>query len=182
MKLTPELVRIHAHLCGDGVLSVYPSKEKDHKKRAQISYYNTNKRLIEEFQADMQKEFGVKMTYIPSRHRVAVQSLRIANFLLSLSDYKTNEWRVSVCIKNSSRELRLEWFKAFAHDDGYTPKDRNQIRLKCKNFDGLSDVKEMLDDLGFYSTLTGPNCDKTWFLNVRKEFELSNFVKIAVRK
>jgi hypothetical protein len=43
-------------------------------------------------------------------------------------------------------------------------------------------MKGMFDDLGFHSTLTGPNCDKTWFLNVRKEFELSNFVKVAVRK
>lgn len=182
MKLTPELVRIHAHLCGDGVLSVYHSKEKDHKTRVQISYYNTNEKLIKEFQSDMQKEFGVKMTYLPSRCRVAVQSLRIANFLFSLSNYKTSEWRVPDCIKSSSRELRLEWFKAFAHDDGYTPRDRNQIRLKCKNFHGLSDVKEMMDDLGFHTTFTGPNIDGTWFLNIRKEFELFDFVKKAVRK
>jgi len=182
MKITPELVRIHAHLCGDSVLSVYSSKEKDHKIRAQISYYNTNKKLIEEFQRDMQKDFGVKMIYIPSRCRVAVQSLRIAKVLLSLSKYKTSEWRVPNCIKKSSHELLLEWFKAFVHDDGYTSKDRNQIRIKCKNEAGLKDIKEMLDDLGFHSTLTGPNCDETWFLNIRKEFELANFVKEAVRK
>jgi len=182
MILTPELVRIHAHLCGDGVLCIYNSNEKDRKIRAQISYYNTNVELIKEFQKDMQKEFRVKMTYLSRRRRIAVQSLRIANFLLSLSEYKTEKWRVPVCIKEASRELRLEWFKAFANDDGYTPKDRNQIRLKCKNELGLRDVKEILDDLGFHCTLTGPNCDKTWFLNVRKESELLNFVKLAVRK
>ncbi|MBI4146653.1 hypothetical protein HY489_04935 [Candidatus Woesearchaeota archaeon] len=182
MLLTPELVRIHAHLCGDGMLCIYKSTEKDHRIRAQISYYNTNPALIASFQKDMHKQFGVTMTYIPRRFRIAVQSQRIARELLALSDYKTRTWRIPDCIKKAPCAFQIEWIKAFSHDDGYTPKDRNVIRLKCMNAAGLLDIKEILDALGIYNTFSGPNCDKTWFLNIRKEQELTDFVKVASRK
>ncbi len=182
MNLTPELVRIHAHLCGDGNLCIYKSNEKDHRRRAQINYYNTNPELIASFRADMNKEFGVKMTYSPRQYRLGVQSFRIANKLLSLSEYKTHIWRIPDCIKNLPRSLQLEWIKAFSHDDGYTPKDRNAIRIKCMNYAGLKDIQEMLHTLEIHNTLTGPNCDGTWYLNIRKEKELTNFVKTPSRK
>jgi len=89
MKLTPELVRIHAHLCRDGLICIYKSREKDHPNRAHIAYYNTNRELIDSFRRDMNEVFKVKMTYQPKSFRVSVQSLRIAKVLLNLSEYKT---------------------------------------------------------------------------------------------
>ena len=41
----------------------------------------------------------------------------------------------------------------------------------------LKDLKEMLDSLNIYSNLTGPNCDNSFYLNIKKMFELKNFTK-----
>jgi intein-encoded DNA endonuclease-like protein len=182
MELTPALVRIHAHLCGDGSICEYKSTEKDHKIRAAVLYWNTNPELIESFRRDMTAEFGVKMTYSPKSFRLAVQSLRIARQLLSLSQYKTRTWRVPECIKKAPRKLQIEWIKAFAYDDGYTPKERNVIRLKCMNYHGLKDIKEMVDKLRIKNSFTGPNCDGTWYVNIWKEKEFANFTKKPSRK
>ncbi|MEM3154196.1 MAG: hypothetical protein QW165_01345 [Candidatus Woesearchaeota archaeon] len=85
-------------------------------------------------------------------------------------------------IKKASRELQIEWIKAFSYDDGYTPRERKVIRLKCMNYHGLKDVKEMVDKLRIKNSFTGPNCDGTWYLNIHKQKELFDFVKKPSRK
>lgn len=182
MELSEELVRIHAHLCGDGGLYKYKTSEKDRINRAVIIYFNTNPKLILSFQEDMTKLYGVKMTYIPRKSLVKVASIRIANDLLNLSEYGTRTWRIPIVIKNSSRKLKIEWVKSFSHDEGYLPKDRKIIRIKSMNFLGLKDIQEMLVSLNIPSNLTGPNCDKSYYLNIKKVLELENFTKEKSRK
>lgn len=155
VKITPELVRIHAHLCGDGQVTMYTSSEKDRKNGVHIAYYNTNPELIAEFRKDMAKVFGVKMKYIPKRYRVSVQSMRIGKALLKLSNFKTYSWRIPQCIKNASEVLRAEWIKAFAKDEGYMCKDRSVIRIKSMNVAGLQDVVGVADNLCSACWLTG---------------------------
>ena len=36
---------------------------------------------------------------------------------------------------------------------------------------GLQDIQIMLADLEIHNWITGPNCDKSWYLNIRKEKE-----------
>ncbi len=182
LKITSELVRIHAHLCGDGGLYKFKTSEKDRNNRAEIVYFNTNFKLINSFREDMKKLFGVKMSYYPKYSKIRVLSCRIANFLLSLSEYGTRTWRIPPIIKETSRNLKLEWIKAFAYDEGYLPLDRNCIRIKSMNLNGLLDLKEMLDSINIYSKLSGPNSDKSYYLNIKKEYELRNFTKEKSRK
>ena len=116
--LSEELVRIHAHLCGDGGLYLYKTSEKDRINRADIAYFNTNEELIDSFRSDMNKEFRVKMTYNKKRSVIKVSSIRIAKILLKLSEYGTRKWRIPNIIKNSSRKHKIEWIKEFCKDDG----------------------------------------------------------------
>ncbi len=178
--LSPELVRIHAHLCGDGHITMYKTSEKDRVNRAAVVYTNKNPDLLQEFQLDMNKVFGVKMSRGP-KHEVIVKSIRIANFLLSLSKYKSKEWRIPKIIKNSSKFLKLEWIVAFSKDEGYLPPDRKCIRIKSMNLYGLKDLKEILDSLCIYSNLTGQNCDNSYYINIKKMKELENFSKLKIR-
>ncbi len=179
------LARIHAHLCGDGMVCIYKSSEKDHRIRAEIAYFNSNEEYIREFQKDMQSVFGVKMTrrlYRRKHHQVKVKSLRIARVLLSISEYHSRVWQIPEIFRKGSPEIKLEWLKAFAKDEGYLPKDRDWIRIKSVNEKGLQQTKEMLDSLNIKSTISGPNCDQTWYLNIKREKALANFVKEASRK
>lgn len=177
LKLSKELVRIHAHLCGDGGLYTYKTSEKDRINRSEIVYFNTNIDLINSFRKDMNKLFGVKMTFYGKRHMLVVFSIRIADVLLKLSNYGTRKWRIPKVIKKSLMMYRLEWINAFCKDEGYLPADRNYIRIKSMNLYGLKDLKEMVTSLRIYSKITSPNCDKSYYLNIKKEGRLRNFSK-----
>lgn len=182
IKLSEELVRIHAHLCGDGGLYRFKTSEKDRINRANIVYFNTNPKLINSFMKDMNKVFNVKMYYYEKAYMVRVSSIRIADFLSKLGKYGTRGWRIPTVIKNSSRRYKLEWIRAFCHDEGYLPPDRNWIRIKSMNLNGLKDLMNMLNSLKITSTLTGPNCDESYYLNIKKMAELKNFSKEKSRK
>ncbi len=181
-KLSKELVRIHAHLCGDGGLYVYKTAEKDRINRADICYFNTNQQLITSFRKDMKKLFGVKMYYDPNNYVVRVKSLRIAKKLLELSKYHTRTWKIPQIIKKSSRKLKIEWIKAFSYDEGYLPRDRNIIRIKSMNLNGLKDLKKVLDSIQIPAKLSGPNCDDSYYINIKKIAELKKFTKRKSRK
>jgi len=176
------LTRIHAHLCGDGCLCRYKTSEKDRINRAEILYFNNNTNLLFSFKKDMSLVFNVSMSYNDKQKKVYVKSIRIATFLLTLSEYKSRSWRIPSLVKNANSEVKLEWIKAFALDEGYIPKDRNAIRIKSVNFAGLQDIQQLLQTINIRSTISGPNCDHTWYLNIRKENALSDFYKISVRK
>ena len=176
------LARIHAHLCGDGNLCFYKTSEKDRINRASISYFNTDINLINSFRHDMNSFFGVKMTYSPRFIKVSIQSLRIANFLSHLGEYGCREWSVPEIVKNSNKNIKLEWIKAFCHDEGYTPKGKTIIKIKSMNFNGLQNIKELLISIKIDSWITGMNCDGSWYLTIRKMNELENFYKKPARK
>jgi len=50
------------------------------------------------------------------------------------------------------------------------------------NFEGLKDVKELLNSINIFSWITGQNCDGSWYLTIRKEKELTHFFKQPSRK
>jgi len=182
LKISEELVRIHAHLCGDGGVYRYKTSEKDRINRASIMYFNNNLDLINSFREDMNRLFNVKMTFYRKRNTLRVLSIRIADLLTTLNEYGTRKWRIPKIIKNASRKYKLEWIRAFCYDEGYLPPDRNGIRIKSMNLNGLSDIKEMLDSLKIYSRLNGPNCDNSYYLNIKKMLELKDFSKKKSRK
>lgn len=180
------LARVHAHLCGDGMLCFYRSTEKDHRNRAQIAYFNSDLTLISEFRRDMHDLFNVKMTltkYREKHYQLKVQSLRIAYFLRELSpDYHSRLWSIPDLITTASAKVKLEWIKAFSRDEGYLPKDRNCIRIKSVNCKGLLQVQSMLNTLQIKNNITGPNCDNTWYINIKREKELAHFTKNPSRE
>ena len=176
------LARIHAHLCGDGNICFYKTSEKDRINRASISYFNTNVDLLNSFRKDMTEIFGVKMTYSPRFIKVSIQSLRIANFLAQLGRYGCREWRVPNIIKNSNKNIKLEWIKAFCYDEGYTPQHKKIIKIKSMNHEGLKDIKDLLTSIEIDSWITGVNCDGSWYLTIRKMKELEYFYKKPSRK
>ena len=69
MKITPEIARIHAHICGDGYVckslerrspADLASHSRINKKRMMwtLAYCNTSENLIYGFQQDLRKIFN----------------------------------------------------------------------------------------------------------------------------
>jgi hypothetical protein len=183
--ISPELARVHAHLCGDGTVCIWKTKEKGRKNTAVTGYYNKNQKLLDKFRKDFSKIFGVKMKMTKNKS-VSVRSIRIYKELIKrFGKFGSWEWRIPEIVKKSSAEIKIEWLKAFFEDEAYHEKEYNRLKTKSVNLRGLKDVKELLDFLGVFSSLTGPNCDRTYYLtiprfNLIKNFK--NFVKDPVRK
>jgi hypothetical protein len=174
--------RVHAHLCGDGCICSYKTTEKDRINRVEIIYCNNNLELIASFKEDMSLLFNVKMSYKPKLKQIRVKSIKIANILFGFGKYGTRSWRIPEIIQNSNRLIKLEWINAYCLDEGYVPPNKKIIRVKSMNYFGLFQMKELVNFLEINSSLTGPNCDNSYYLTIRKEKELQDFYKKPSRK
>lgn len=185
MKINPELARIHAHLCGDGSVYIYKTKEKDRNVRAVIGYYNKNQNLLNKFRKDFNKIFKVKMKMRKNKD-VYVASLRIFNQLRdNFGEFGSRKWRIPSIIKNASKKIKIEWLKSFFEDEAYHEKRYNRLKIKSVNYLGLSDAKDLLASLDILSSFTGPNKDNSWYLtipNFSNINPLSSFKKEPIRK
>ncbi len=149
--MSPELARIHAHLCGDGSVFIFKTKAKDRNWAGGIEYSNNNQTLLEKFRYDFSKLFQVKMK-MRKNVSVSIRSVKRANELLTnFGKFGSKEWRIHDSIKNSSKEIKLEWLKAFFEDEAYDEKRYNRMKIKSVNFDGLNDIKLLLDSLNIFS-------------------------------
>jgi len=184
-ETSAELARVHAHLCGDGSVYIYPTREKGRKFIAVVGYYNKNQKLLDKFRKDFSKIFRVKMKMRNNRE-VSIRSIRIFKEVTKMfGDFGSKNWRIHNSIKDANDKIKLEWLKAFFEDESYHEKRYNRLKTKSMNYDGLKDAKEMLDSLGIFSSLTGPNCDGSYYLTIPnfssiKMFE--GFVKEPIRK
>jgi hypothetical protein len=184
-NISPELSRIHAHLCGDGSVFIFKTKEKDRNFGGGVGYYNKNQLLLDKFREDFNKLFGVKMKMRKNKE-VIIRSVKRARwFIENFGEFGSKKWRIPKEIKDSSKEIKLEWLKAFFEDEAYDEKRYNRLKIKSMNQTGLMDAKELLDSIGILSSLTGPNCDGSYYLTIPKFSnvkEFKGFVKEPIRK
>mgnify|MGYP001560021187 FL=1 len=179
-----ELARIHAHLCGDGSVFIYPTKAKDRNLTGGIEYSNKNQKLLDSFRKDFSKLFKVKMK-MRKNISVSIRSVtRARDFLDTFGSFSSKEWKIHHSIKNSNSKIKLEWLKAFFEDEAYHEKRYNRLKTKSVNFEGLKEAQEMLSSININSSLTGPNCDNSYYLTIPqfdtiKEFK--GFVKEPIR-
>jgi len=129
--------------------------------------------------------FGVKMKMVAGRE-VSVKSLRIVKILTEeFGSFGSREWKIPRSIKESNENTKLEWLKAFFEDEAYNEKKYDRLKTKSMNPSGLMDVKHMLDSLKIFSSLTGPNCDDSYYLTIPKFSsieEFRGFIKEPIRK
>jgi len=184
-NISPELSRIHAHLCGDGSVFIFKTKEKDRNFRGGVGYYNKNQLLLNKFREDFNKLFGVKMKMRKNRE-VIIRSVKRAKwFIKTFGEFGSKKWRIPKEIKNSNKKIKLEWLKAFFENEAYDEKRYNRLKIKSMNQIGLMDAKEILDSIGIFFRLTDPNCDESYYLtipNFNNVKEFKNFVKEPIRK
>ncbi len=184
-EISLELARVHAHLCGDGYTCIWKTKRKGRRFFAVTGYCNNNQKLLDKFRKDFSLIFGVKMKMRKNRE-VSISSIRIFKELKNnFGEFGSHKWRIHKSIKNSNKKIKIEWLKSFFEDEAYHEKKYNRLKTKSVNLKGLKDVKGILNSLKIFSTLTGPNCDKSYYLTIPR-FDIvdvfNDFTKEPIRK
>ncbi len=169
--------RIHAHVCSDGWLSEYIEKHvlqvvhgrryyRD-RRRYEVGYANNEKKLLKEFDDDMNVVFGVRCKRNTGERRT--KSKRIFTRLKKLGAGKSKEWFIGAEIIRSNKKTKRVWLRAFFDDEGTVDLKEKRIRIKIKNESGVKQAAKMLSTLGIESQITGENRDETWFLTINRK-------------
>lgn len=175
-KITPELARLHAHICGDGC--IYTTKTKRNKKdllqhprkniirnNFHIEYWNNDINLLYQFLADIKNVFNRGGALILKRKHIDVQGKRPYTLLKVLGAANSYEWFISKKIISSSNEVIIEWIKAFFDDEAHVPLKKKNISVSSVNKKGLCQVKRLLSKFGISSKVLGP-----YFYHTYKQF------------
>ncbi len=178
MNITPEIARIHAHICGDG--SFYKTREKrspqtllKHKRvniyriEHVLEYYNECTELLKEFKADM--KIGFNRNISTNRNKLRVKGAKWIAEKLNLTNKNSYNWFIPEFILNSSKDVICSWIRAFFDDEAYMHHSRKRILVKCMNKSGLMQISQLLGRLGIRSKVNGPNCDNSYYLVIYKD-------------
>ena len=178
IKVTPEIARIHAHVCGDG--SVYirnskrgPSELARHKRRNiyrkewTIEYYNNELDLVKEFINDFKVAFNRNKKTIKNKMRY--RGVKHIAEKLELIGKNSYSWYIPEFIMNSSKNIMCNWIRAFFDDEAYIFPSRKRILVKSMNKKGLQQIVKLLSKLEISSKVTGPNCDNSYYLVVYRK-------------
>lgn len=168
--------RIVAHVCADGWLSQYTEKGalqivdgrryRRDRERYEIGYSNNEQVLLEEFRDDINTVYDIERNIRDGEIRL--QSKRLFQRLKHLGAGSTYEWEVGIAIQSAARPVKKSWLRAFFDDEATVSALSHRIRVKSMNETGLQGVVSLLEDIGIPSSLTGPNCDESWYLTISK--------------
>ena len=134
-----------------------------------VEYTNTSLELLEEFNTDLKKAFNRKGQWRLKHHKIRIASVKWILDLLELRCKGSYTWFVPTFIVNSNKRIIAAWLRAFFDDEGTVSKQET-IRIKSMNRNGLSQVRNLLLKFNIKTSLTGPNCDNSYYLHVYKRF------------
>ncbi len=148
IKLTPEFSSLVAHLFCDGSLSV------DKNGYVHIHYYNTDRKLLEDFRNTAAKVFGITDIYESKNKGISFLSLPTPVGLIlkiKIKDFSSKSCRIPEFIKNSNDiSIKKAFIRAFVDDEGsviFRP-PRRYIEISCSNIELLSDLRIMIEEIG----------------------------------
>lgn len=157
-NLSAEKARIIAHLMADGCVF---KTNHDYV----IKYEVIDIDLLEGFESDMQKVFGLPLSrgYNKSGKKdksipfVRLRSKKVYEDLMRYSSYYSHNWKVPREISCSDVDFRREFLSSFFDDEGsvINTKTQCEIRLYSINLVGLRQVKILIEKLGLNSTIKG---------------------------
>jgi hypothetical protein len=183
--LSPKEARIAAHVCSDGWMITYMEKNSlqivngrkyyRNRKRYEVGYCNTNKKLLEEFSKDILDVYKIRVRKRKSTDLV-FKSKRVYSRIKELGGGNTHNWSIGKEILQSKKRAKSFWLRAFFDDEGTVDKTKFVVRVKSMNKTGLNQARSLMDTIGLPSRITGPNCDDSWYLTVSRR-DLKKFKK-----
>lgn len=171
-----EEARIASHVCGDGWLSAYVEKNslqivhgrkyRRNRKRYTIGYSNTQKILLDQFEGDMKKAFGINARR--TKGQLLFRSKRVFERLKELGSGDSRNWFIGSDIMAGSDDIKREWLKAFFDDEATVDIITKRVRIKSINERGLTQACRLVKQFGIETSLTGPNVDNSWYMTISK--------------
>jgi len=175
--MKPEESRIAAHVCSDGWMITYVEKDslqivngrKYHRdrRRYEVGYCNTNKKLLEEFSKDVFDVFKIRVRRRKSTDLI-FKSKRAYSRIKELGGGDTLSWHIGKEIFDSKKIVKIFWLRAFFDDEGTVDWTNFVVRVKSMNNTGLNQAKCLMDTIGVPSRITGPNSDDSWYLTISR--------------
>jgi hypothetical protein len=177
--------RIAAHVCSDGWMITYLEKNSlqivkgrryhRDRRRYEVGYCNTNKKLLNEFENDVLDIYKIKVRKRKLTDLV-FKSKRVYLRMEELGGGNTLGWNIGKEIQSSNKKVKTFWLRAFFDDEGTVDKTNFVVRVKSMNRAGLDQAKSLMSSIGITSRITGPNIDDSWYLTISRK-ELLNFQK-----
>ncbi|MFC1768580.1 LAGLIDADG family homing endonuclease [Nanoarchaeota archaeon] len=166
LKLTPELVRLHANICGDGYIGKVKTKRslnelKTHprknlyRNRYHIRYCNTERELLNQFIQYAKIALNRKASF-SKKIELDIQGKWVYDLFKYLGAGKSKEWFIHSKIMESSRNIKISWLIGFFNDESHISIKNKRIVLNIVNKKGLIQIQKILYDLGIKSTVRGP--------------------------
>jgi len=179
-KWTPEIARIHAHICGDGCVYIRKQKYSGRKLERHprkniienvwtIEYTNTCHELIDDFSKIFNKSFDRKSIFSEKTKSLRIASAKWIIEYLQVVGKDSYNWNIPPQIMEAKPDILCSWLQAFFDDESTVITEKKMIRIKSMNNKGLEQTKELLKRVGIYSRITGPNCDRSYYLNIYRE-------------
>src|SRR3989337_1344779 len=144
-NMKPEEARIAAHVCSDGWMSTYVEKDSlqivngrryhRDRRRYEVGYCNTNKKLLEEFSKDVLGVYKIRVRRRKSTDLV-FKSKRVFSRIKELGGGNTQGWRIGKEILESKKIVKIFWLRAFFDDEGTV--DRTNFVVRVKSIDRKS--------------------------------------------
>ena len=189
MNITPELARIHAHICGDGYVNVFITKRApgsliSHPRKNIyyndwiMAYCNKSRILIDEFQNDLDKCFNKRGLYSPKKYEVRAKGSKKIILNLKLNKKNSKNWIIPNFIFRSSNKIIKNWLRAFFDDEATVDTKKRAIFVTSINRKGLFQVFKLLKKLKIKSKINGPYL-KAWRLCIRSKNVIKYHDKIS---
>lgn len=162
IKITPELARIHAHICADGYIGKSRSRRSakellEHprknliRNRYYIRYVNKDSTLVKQFIKDVEILFNRKVIKL-RRHEYEVCGKWIYDILKSNGALKSDTWFIPDIILNSSKKVKRQWLRTIFDDEGWV--GQSNIGLSVANKKGIRQIISLLSEFGIETRYT----------------------------
>ncbi|HSA97742.1 MAG TPA: hypothetical protein VLF17_01535 [Candidatus Nitrosotenuis sp.] len=102
------------------------------RRRYEVGYCNTNKKLLEEFSKDVRDVYKITVRRRKSTDLI-FKSKRVYSRIRELGGGNTLGWHIGNEILKSEKIVKIFWLRAFFDDEGTVDKTNFVVRVKSMN-------------------------------------------------
>lgn len=157
-RLTLPKTRLIARLKADGSIFVGGKRKTNYF----LKYESNNPEELERFTNDLKQVYGLEPKFEMHRSgkkpnkflkQVYIRSKLAFEDMQKYGPFYSKTWRIPKEIKEGPREIKIEFIRIFAEDEGSVIVGKNEIRIYSINKCGLQEISELLKNFKIKTTI-----------------------------